>query len=48
MPLDLDRIRQLAAEEDDSIPPMTTAQAQDVLRLLGTKPAGQARFRAAS
>lgn len=38
MALNLDRIRALAAEDDDTIPPLTDDAAQSIVRLLGAEP----------
>lgn len=39
MPLDLDRIIELAADDDGDLPPISTAQATAAVRLLATPPA---------
>ena len=38
MGLNINRIRDLAAEDDDTIPPLTDDAAQSIVRLLGTEP----------
>jgi hypothetical protein len=41
--LDLDRINQLAAEPDDTIPEMTAEQAAAVVTILGSSPSRRRR-----
>lgn len=43
MALNIDRIRELAQQPDDDIPPLTEQMASDVVRILGTEESKQTK-----